>query len=126
MERMGLKGLEIIPSTFEETLDKMFATAGDYAMENAKFKALEVAQRVGLISSSGSSSSPTETLVDPPAPIMVIGADTVLEFEGIIYEKPKSREAAIERLTCLSGKEHHFVTGVAIFSRKYRYPGLFV
>lgn len=45
-----IKGLqfEVIPSTFEENLDKsLFKHAKDYVKENAKQKAFEVVRRLG-------------------------------------------------------------------------------
>ncbi len=39
--------MEIVPSTFEETLDKSkFARPSDYVLENARQKGLEVASRL--------------------------------------------------------------------------------
>lgn len=49
---------------------------------------------------------------------IVIGADTIVILDGIIYEKPENREHAIEMLTALSGKMHQVVTGVCIMSNK--------
>jgi len=48
---------------------------------------------------------------------IVIGADTIVILEGVIYEKPNDRIHAIEMLSALSGKMHEVVTGVCILSR---------
>ena len=49
-EIQGLK-FEVIPSTFEETLDKSaFKHPFDYVLENSKQKALEVAGRIDKVS----------------------------------------------------------------------------
>ncbi|MBU0670772.1 Maf family protein, partial [Patescibacteria group bacterium] len=45
---------------------------------------------------------------------IVIGFDSVGWFFGKILEKPKSREAAYERLVVMSGKEFQFFTGVCL------------
>lgn len=45
----------------------------------------------------------------------IIGADTVVAFEGQVLEKPKSVEDAEKMLKELSGKEHFVYTGVCIF-----------
>src|ERR1035441_7950956 len=47
---------------------------------------------------------------------VVIGADTIVILDGVIYEKPNDREHAIEMLAALSGKMHEVVTGVCILS----------
>lgn len=49
---------------------------------------------------------------------IVIGADTIVILEGIIFEKPNDREHAIKMLTALSGKMHEVVTGVCILSKQ--------
>ena len=49
---------------------------------------------------------------------VVIGADTIVILDGVIYEKPNNREHAIEMLSALSGKMHEVVTGVCILSNK--------
>ena len=43
----------------------------------------------------------------------VLGADTVVSFEGKIFGKPKNREAAKQMLLALSGKSHEVCTGIA-------------
>ncbi len=48
---------------------------------------------------------------------VVIGADTVVILNGIIYEKPVDRLHAIRMLSDLSGNMHEVVTGVCIFSK---------
>ncbi len=45
---------------------------------------------------------------------VVIGADTVVAFENVIYGKPTDKVDAINMLKTLSGKEHSVITGVAI------------
>lgn len=54
---------------------------------------------------------------------IVIGADTVVEIEGEILGKPKSRDDAKRMMERLSGKPHKVITGFAIidlsFDKKY-------
>ena len=50
--------------------------------------------------------------------MIVIGADTIVILEGVIYEKPNDREHAIQMLSALSGKMHEVITGVCILSNK--------
>ena len=47
---------------------------------------------------------------------IVIGADTVVEFNGKILGKPSSKESAEKMLKSLSGKEHFVHTGVTVIS----------
>ncbi|MCD8010918.1 MAG: Maf family protein [Lachnospiraceae bacterium] len=49
---------------------------------------------------------------------VVLGADTLVVFEGEILGKPHSDEEAYEMLRSLSGEVHHVYTGVAIHSRE--------
>ena len=44
----------------------------------------------------------------------VLGADTVIVFEGRIFGKPKNADNAIEMLLSLSEHEHTVMTGVAL------------
>ena len=45
----------------------------------------------------------------------IIGADTVVVFEGNVLEKPKDTEDAKRMLRMLSGKAHYVYTGVCVF-----------
>ncbi|XP_038195364.1 probable bifunctional dTTP/UTP pyrophosphatase/methyltransferase protein [Arvicola amphibius] len=111
---LGYTGLrfEVVPSRFPETLDPAaFPTPHDYARENARQKALEVARRLRE--------------KDQRTPDVVIGADTVVAMAGLILEKPQDKEDAFQMLRRLSGREHSVITGVAIvlFPPSPRDPG---
>ena len=43
---------------------------------------------------------------------LIITSDTIVCYEGKIFEKPKSREEAIVMLKTLSGHSHQVITGV--------------
>ena len=45
---------------------------------------------------------------------IVLGADSVIDLEGELISKPKSREQAMEILKKLNGKKHHLVSSVCI------------
>lgn len=47
---------------------------------------------------------------------ILITSDTIVWYENKAFEKPKSREEAIEMLQTLSGKTHEVITSVGIFS----------
>jgi len=49
---------------------------------------------------------------------LVIGSDTVIEFEGRIFGKPHSEEEAVAMLRTLSGKTHRVMSGVALRCEK--------
>ncbi|KAK3099936.1 hypothetical protein FSP39_012123 [Pinctada imbricata] len=103
LENIGLK-FDVIPSNFEENLDKSsFKHPADYARETAKRKALEVAKRL-----QGS---------DNPADL-VIGADTVITQDDMLFEKPSNKEHAREMLTKFSGGSHFVCTGVILVAPK--------
>ena len=48
---------------------------------------------------------------------VVLGADTIVYFNGKILGKPKDKEEAIEMLKALSGKEHFVYTGYCIITK---------
>ncbi|SHG70519.1 Maf family protein [Ornithinibacillus halophilus] len=49
---------------------------------------------------------------------VILSADTVVSFEGGIFEKPKNEEDAFRMLSTLSGKFHSVYSGVCIRSEK--------
>jgi len=48
----------------------------------------------------------------------VVGADTVIIFDGRIIGKPRDAEDAFQTLSRLSGRTHEVVTGVALLRRR--------
>lgn len=94
--------VEVHESTFIENLDKdSFSHPCEYVKENAKQKAVEVWKRLA-------SSSPE------CRPDLVIGADTVVTMDEVIYEKPRDSDDAFAILSKLSGQKHTVFTGVAL------------
>jgi septum formation protein len=49
-----------------------------------------------------------------PAPVMVLGADTVVVCDGEVMGKPADADDATRMLLLLSGRTHQVVTGVAV------------
>ena len=45
---------------------------------------------------------------------IVLGADSVIDFEGELISKPKSRQEALEILVRLNGKKHQLISSVCI------------
>ncbi|MEG9429565.1 MAG: nucleoside triphosphate pyrophosphatase [Christensenellaceae bacterium] len=65
----------------------------------------------------------SEKRLDLSADIAVIGADTVVYFDGKILGKPKDKAEAYKTLKALSGKMHAVVTGFAVISERLRVFG---
>lgn len=86
------------PSTFEENLKPSdFAAFSQFVEETAYQKVLEVATRIA-----------------DEKPDMIIGADTIVELNGVVYGKPKTPQKAFEVLMELANKQHNVYTGVVI------------
>ena len=52
----------------------------------------------------------------------VLGADTVVVLDEVIYGKPKDHEDAKEMLRKLSGKTHEVITGMVLVTKGKSYP----
>lgn len=51
--------------------------------------------------------------------VLVIGADTIVVFEGQILGKPSAPEHAVEMLSRMAGNVHEVYTGVTLLYRKH-------
>lgn len=47
---------------------------------------------------------------------IVLAADTIVAYDGTIFEKPKGREEAFNMIRALSGTKHNVITAVALRS----------
>ena len=72
----------------------------------SSFKSNEVAVKLSELKALKTSSS------NPNA--LVIGSDQVLDLEGEMFSKAPDREAAIEQLKTLNGKEHTLITSTVV------------
>lgn len=52
---------------------------------------------------------------------ILIGCDTIVVLDGVIYGKPKNREDAFRMLKTFSGKVHNVMSGVAIIYKEHEY-----
>ncbi len=103
-ELMTREGFEftVITSQAEENYDPSLPPQ-EIAQSLAKLKAQAVA-----------SALPAQDLED----LIVIGADTIVTFDGIIYGKPADASDACRMLRELSGNTHQVITGVCIICNK--------
>ncbi|XP_055714013.1 dTTP/UTP pyrophosphatase [Phlebotomus papatasi] len=97
MKNLGIN-VEICPSRFEEDFKpEDFPSFCAYVEETALHKVLEVSDRL-----------------HDPVPDVIIGADTVVTMDGVVYGKPKNKERAFQILTKLMNRKHRVYTGVVI------------
>lgn len=104
LEQIGLE-FEICPAKGEEIITKTIPE--EVVMELSKQKAEEIA---ALVSSFGENHKEITT----PSDILVIGADTVVAYDGKILGKPVDEADAKRMLTMLSGNTHSVFTGVTL------------
>ncbi len=84
-----------IPSTVVElSFDESKQKPAAFAISNAKQKASAVAKQ--------------------KENSLIIGMDTIGEYKGRVFEKPRDRAHAREMIRFLSGTTHHVITGIAI------------
>ncbi|MCO5552136.1 hypothetical protein L7F22_005646 [Adiantum nelumboides] len=76
----------------QSALATVTPTQAEYAAESALHKTIEVSQQ-------------TFRVADGRQADLVIGADTVVELDGFILEKPKDEDDAVGMLSNLSGKD---------------------
>eukprot|EP00943_MAST-04B_sp_MAST-4B-sp1_P004124 g4124.t1 len=89
----------IIPSKFKEDLDKSkFPDPRDYVLETATQKALALEKSMFLQHEKD----------------LIVCADTVIIFNGMILEKPKDKADARKTLKLLSGNSHMVCTAVVL------------
>ena len=104
LEQIGLE-FEICPAKGEEIITKSIPE--EVVMELSKQKAEEVA---AMVSSFGENHKEITT----PSDILVIGADTVVAYNGKILGKPVDEADAKRTLTMLAGNVHSVFTGVTL------------
>ena len=104
LEQVGVV-FEVCPAKGEEIITK--TQPREVVMELARQKAEEVAS---MISTYGDLHPDTTT----PQDLLVIGADTVVAYDGKILGKPADEADAKRMLSMLSGNTHSVFTGVTL------------
>ncbi len=97
LAQMGLS-FEVIPSNTKESFSPD-GTPEEIALELATQKAKDVASKVEVQA-------------------LVIGADTIVNKDGLIWGKPKDKEEAYQMLLELSGQVHEVLTGIAVMDTR--------
>jgi septum formation protein len=106
LKNMGISDFTVKLSGFEENFDRtLYPKASDYCLATAIRKGADVVSGIDL---------------DTRIPgYILISADTIVEIDGNILEKPSDHAHAVSMLSKLSGSFHFVHTGVAIyFARK--------
>lgn len=95
-ELLSQAGISFViqPGNVEEDLGKLNGSPAEKAKQLAFMKAKDIADR----NSEG----------------LVLGADTIVVVDGIIFGKPENEADACRMLTELSGREHSVITGLVL------------
>jgi len=99
-KNLGLEKLDVVVSSFPETLNKSLYSPIDYVQSTCLGKTYEILGRVPAILNEDRD--------------ILICADTCIELDSRILEKPSSPEDAIRMLQSLSGQTHLVHTAVSI------------
>ncbi|MBO5165502.1 MAG: septum formation protein Maf [Lachnospiraceae bacterium] len=109
LKQIGIE-FEVCVSTCEEKITKTIPA--EVVCELSAQKALDVWQKVKVDSKVAvSDATGQQNVADKQSPI-VIGADTVVAYDGKILGKPADKEDAVRMLSMLSGNTHEVYTGV--------------
>lgn len=114
LRQLGIARFEVRPSSFAEDLPKTLDGAS-YARATAAAKAREVAAAVAREREQEEAENGGGETTSKR--VLIIAADTVVEVDSLILEKPSETDGGLEgkeMLRRLSGREHRVSTGVAL------------
>ncbi|MBR2549086.1 MAG: Maf family protein [Saccharofermentans sp.] len=106
--------LSLVTDDFEIITADIDERAAEIRMEEEGVPANKVSERLAEIKAEAVFDSLTEEEKDN---FIVIGADTSVILDDVIYGKPEDREDAVRMLSSMSGRAHVVATGVALFTR---------
>lgn len=105
---VGLPNFTVLTSNFAEDFEKAdFPTPQQYCLATANKKVEQVALSLGNL--------PDKTLV--------IGADTIVEIDGMVLEKPEHDSDSRRMLSLLSNRDHYVHTAVVAYSNSWELSG---
>lgn len=104
--------LSLITDRFEVITADVDERAAEIKMEEDGVPALKVSEHLAEIKAKAVFDSLTD---EEKENSIVIGADTSVILDNIIFGKPADREEAVNMLSLLSGHTHVVATGVAVF-----------
>lgn len=99
---------QVLPSSYEETVPFPMAPA-ERAMFFALGKAMDVRSRLRQ-----HAEQPEDHLSSAAESPLIIGADTIVVYQGAIMEKPKDKADGMRMLMALAGETHQVITGVCL------------
>ncbi|ODQ62826.1 hypothetical protein WICANDRAFT_25197 [Wickerhamomyces anomalus NRRL Y-366-8] len=104
LTQMGFENVEVYPSNFPEDLKKEDYTPQDYVLNTAIGKAQAVYEE---LKNKGEAEN-----------TIILAADTVVEIDGQIFEKPKDKQDQLKNLTYYrdSKKVQHVLSGVVVIN----------
>lgn len=112
---------EIIPSSKEEKTVRLDPPG--FVEDLALHKAEDIYSQITTgganeVNLAETGSAPAGSCFQQEEDFLVIGADTIVCFEGKILGKPKDEDDAFRMLSMLSGQTHQVYTGVALLGQR--------
>lgn len=105
--------LSLVTDNFDVITAEVDERSAEIRMDDAGVPALKVSEGLAFLKAKAVFDSlPEEERKDS----VIIGADTSVILDNVIFGKPKDREEAVNMLSVLSGHTHVVATGVALLS----------
>ena len=105
--------LSLVTENFEVITVDVDERAEEIRMEEEGVPALKVSEGLARLKAQAVFDSLPD---DEKENTVVIGADTTVVLDNVIFGKPADREEAVRMLSLLSGHTHVVATGVAVFA----------